>query len=153
MPAGFTPGGLPVGVELLARPFEDGRLISLGYAWEQRAKPRRAPPRTPSLVSDTLDWSFEIDADSMKGELRLDRPTQVLHYKLDAPGLDADGIADIRLHRSVNGPVIALLGSGLEGSVAIHNSELDQLADGKLAVVIYTGSAPQGLIRGRIKRR
>jgi len=153
VPAGFTPGGLPVGVELLARPFEDGRLISLAYAWEQRARPRRAPQRTPSLLSDTLDWSFEIDADSMQGELRLDRPTQVLHYKLEASGFDADGIADIRLHRSMNGPVIALLGSDLTGSVAIPNSELEQLAGSKLVVIIYSESAPHGFIRGRIERR
>jgi Asp-tRNA(Asn)/Glu-tRNA(Gln) amidotransferase A subunit family amidase len=153
VPAGFTPAGLPVGIELLARPFEDGRLISLGYAWEQHAAPRRAPQRTPSLLSDTLTWSFTIDADSMQGELRLDRPTQVLHYKLEPRGLDADGITDIRLHRSTNGPVIALLGSDLAGSIAIPNSELEQLADSKLAVVIYSKSAPQGFVRGRIERR
>ena len=153
VPAGFTPNGLPVGVELLARPFEDSRLISLGYAWEQRAEPRRAPQRTPSLLSDTPTWAFGIGAESMKGELRLDRPTQVLHYKLDVPGLDADDIADIKLHRSVNGPVIALLGSDLAGSVAIPNSELEQLAESKLAVVIYTENSPHGFVRGRIERR
>jgi len=49
LPAGFTDDGVPVGVELLARPFEEGRLIELGFAWEQVAKPRRSPPLTPSL--------------------------------------------------------------------------------------------------------
>ena len=43
LPAGFTAAGLPVGVELLARPFEDDRLVALGYAWEQLAQPRRPP--------------------------------------------------------------------------------------------------------------
>jgi len=50
LPAGFTPDGVPVGIELLARPFDEGRLIELGYAWEQVASPRRPPPLTPSLV-------------------------------------------------------------------------------------------------------
>jgi Asp-tRNA(Asn)/Glu-tRNA(Gln) amidotransferase A subunit family amidase len=50
LPAGFTPDGIPVGVELLARPFQEGRLIELGFAWEQAAKPRRPPPLTPSLL-------------------------------------------------------------------------------------------------------
>ena len=77
----------------------------------------------------------------------------MLHYKLDVPGLDADDIADIKLHRSVNGPVIALLGSDLAGSVAIPNSELEQLAESKLAVVIYTENSPHGFVRGRIERR
>ncbi len=50
LPAGFTDDGLPVGIELMARPGEDGRLVALGYAWEQAASPRRPPPTTPSLV-------------------------------------------------------------------------------------------------------
>ena len=49
LPAGFTADGVPVGIELLARPFAEGRLIALGYAWEQVATPRRAPSSTPSL--------------------------------------------------------------------------------------------------------
>jgi Asp-tRNA(Asn)/Glu-tRNA(Gln) amidotransferase A subunit family amidase len=50
VPAGFTPDGLPVGMELLARPGEDGRLVALAYAWEQAAAPRRPPATTPTLV-------------------------------------------------------------------------------------------------------
>jgi Asp-tRNA(Asn)/Glu-tRNA(Gln) amidotransferase A subunit family amidase len=50
VPAGFTPDGLPVGMELLARPGEDGRLVALGYAWEQATSPRRAPATMPTLV-------------------------------------------------------------------------------------------------------
>jgi Asp-tRNA(Asn)/Glu-tRNA(Gln) amidotransferase A subunit family amidase len=50
LPAGFTDDGVPVGIELMARPGEDGRLVALGYAWEQAASPRRPPPTTPSLV-------------------------------------------------------------------------------------------------------
>jgi Asp-tRNA(Asn)/Glu-tRNA(Gln) amidotransferase A subunit family amidase len=50
LPAGFTDDGIPVGIELLARTGEDGRLVELGYAWEQASKPRRPPPTTPSLV-------------------------------------------------------------------------------------------------------
>ncbi len=50
LPAGFTAAGLPVGVELLARPLEDSRLVALGYAWEQLAQPRRPPATTPSML-------------------------------------------------------------------------------------------------------
>jgi len=49
LPAGFTSDGVPVGVELLARPFAEGRLIELGFGWEQVAMPRRPPALTPSL--------------------------------------------------------------------------------------------------------
>jgi Asp-tRNA(Asn)/Glu-tRNA(Gln) amidotransferase A subunit family amidase len=49
LPAGFTADGVPVGIELLARPFEEGRLIELGFGWEQAAMPRQPPALTPSL--------------------------------------------------------------------------------------------------------
>jgi Asp-tRNA(Asn)/Glu-tRNA(Gln) amidotransferase A subunit family amidase len=156
IPAGFTPDGLPVGIELLARPFADGRLIALAYAWEQLAQPRRSPPRTPSLISDTPGFAFEIRTPSMVGELRLDRPTQALHYDLEISGVSADQILDIKLHRGgdgENGPVIELLGPGLRGSLPLRNEHLDALLNGRLYLVVHTRTAPRGGPRGQIKRR
>lgn len=49
MPAGFTPEGLPVGLELVGRPFDEGRIIRVAYAFERDARPRRRPPSTPEL--------------------------------------------------------------------------------------------------------
>jgi amidase len=43
IPAGFTSGGVPIGFELLGRPFDDARLVSFGYAFEQAVRPRRPP--------------------------------------------------------------------------------------------------------------
>jgi Asp-tRNA(Asn)/Glu-tRNA(Gln) amidotransferase A subunit family amidase len=43
VPAGFTDEGLPVGVELLGRPFAEPRLFELAYAFE-RATDHRRPP-------------------------------------------------------------------------------------------------------------
>ena len=43
MPAGFTPDGLPVGLELLGTPFSEGTLLRIAYAYEREARPRRAP--------------------------------------------------------------------------------------------------------------
>jgi Asp-tRNA(Asn)/Glu-tRNA(Gln) amidotransferase A subunit family amidase len=48
LPAGWS-DGLPVGFELLGRPFADARLVALGYAFEQANDPRRAPALTPPL--------------------------------------------------------------------------------------------------------
>ena len=47
VPAGFTPGGFPVGVELLGRPFAEPTLIGLAYAYEQATRHRRPPASTP----------------------------------------------------------------------------------------------------------
>jgi len=56
LPAGFSaasddaPIGVPVGVELLGRPFSEVTLLRLAYAYEQ-ASHKRAPPRsTPALI-------------------------------------------------------------------------------------------------------
>jgi Asp-tRNA(Asn)/Glu-tRNA(Gln) amidotransferase A subunit family amidase len=46
VPAGFTDDGLPVGIEFLARAFEEPRLIELAYAFEQGTDYRR-PPNLP----------------------------------------------------------------------------------------------------------
>ena len=44
VPAGFTSEGLPVGLELLGRPWDDARLLGLAFAFEQATRYRR-PPR------------------------------------------------------------------------------------------------------------
>ncbi|MDZ7701206.1 MAG: amidase family protein [Halobacteriales archaeon] len=49
VPAGFTDEGVPVGVELLGKPFDEARLIELAAGYERAADPRRAPPITPAL--------------------------------------------------------------------------------------------------------
>ena len=50
IPAGLTVDGLPVGLELLGRLFDDARLVSLGFAFEEAVSPRRPPPTTPALT-------------------------------------------------------------------------------------------------------
>ena len=47
MPAGFTVDGLPVGLELLGRPWSEGQLLMIAYAYERAAQPRRPPSHTP----------------------------------------------------------------------------------------------------------
>src|SRR5262245_15658835 len=47
VPAGFTSDGVPVGIELMARPFAEPALFRLAYAYEQGTKHRRPPPLTP----------------------------------------------------------------------------------------------------------
>jgi aspartyl-tRNA(Asn)/glutamyl-tRNA(Gln) amidotransferase subunit A len=43
VPAGFTPDGLPFGLEIAARPWRDGDLIGWAYGFEQATKERRPP--------------------------------------------------------------------------------------------------------------
>jgi Asp-tRNA(Asn)/Glu-tRNA(Gln) amidotransferase A subunit family amidase len=49
VPAGFTSTKLPVGIDLLGRPFSEEMLFQIGYAYEQGTKHRKAPSTTPPL--------------------------------------------------------------------------------------------------------
>ena len=43
VPAGFYPSGLPFGLEFSARPWTDGDLLAVAYAWEQATHLRKPP--------------------------------------------------------------------------------------------------------------
>jgi amidase len=43
VPAGWTKDNLPAGITLQGRPYDDGRMIALAYAYEQATKHRRPP--------------------------------------------------------------------------------------------------------------
>ena len=49
VPAGFTPEGVPVGMEILGLPYREGDLLALAYSFEQATNHRRAPASTPEL--------------------------------------------------------------------------------------------------------
>ena len=43
VPAGVSLSGLPIGIEFLSRPFDEGRLLSIGFAYEQATQHRVVP--------------------------------------------------------------------------------------------------------------
>ena len=49
VPAGFTRDGIPVGIEFMARPFDESTLFRLAYAYEQGTRHRRPPASVPVL--------------------------------------------------------------------------------------------------------
>ena len=52
VPAGFTQDRLPVGIEFLGRPFSEGTLFAIAYAYEQATHHRRPPATTPPLPGE-----------------------------------------------------------------------------------------------------
>jgi amidase len=52
MPAGTMADGLPVGVELLGRPFSDGSLLKAAYDFEQSTRHRQPPGTVPALPNE-----------------------------------------------------------------------------------------------------
>lgn len=49
VPVGFSDSGLPVGLEIVTRPYAEEQLFALGYGIEQATRARRAPKTTPEL--------------------------------------------------------------------------------------------------------
>lgn len=49
VPMGYSHGHLPAGLQILGRPFSEGLLISLAYAYEQQTNHRRPPESFPPL--------------------------------------------------------------------------------------------------------
>ncbi|MDH7500036.1 MAG: amidase family protein [candidate division NC10 bacterium] len=43
VPAGYSKDGLPIGLQMVARPWEEGHLLRMAYAFEQATKVRKAP--------------------------------------------------------------------------------------------------------------
>jgi Asp-tRNA(Asn)/Glu-tRNA(Gln) amidotransferase A subunit family amidase len=52
VPAGFTSDNLPAGITFMGRPYDEGTLIKLAYAYEQAAHHRRPPSTTPTLPGE-----------------------------------------------------------------------------------------------------
>jgi Asp-tRNA(Asn)/Glu-tRNA(Gln) amidotransferase A subunit family amidase len=128
VPAGFTPGGFPVGIELLGRAVAEPTLIALAYSFEQSTRRRRPPPGLPSLdvrsgfvaglpapdVGETI--SFDVAATGAKSIPPSDIPfsasaqftfnsgTRQLGYDITLPAVSLDQIAGVYLHRRVNRP-------------------------------------------------
>ncbi|MGH6765917.1 MAG: amidase, partial [Bradyrhizobium sp.] len=55
VPAGFSPPtataplGVPVGMDILGKPWNEGRLIELAYGFEQEVQVRKPPSSAPAL--------------------------------------------------------------------------------------------------------
>ena len=129
MPVGFTADGLPVGVELLGRAFDDAKLVSYAYAYEQQMHRRRAPARTPplggALSVPLVGWQSSVQAPgtnaTVVARLRLDPTTNELTYQVTAAGFPEGEILAATIHRAVNGengPVIAVLSNHAFQSIA-----------------------------------
>ena len=54
VPAGFTGDGLPVTLSFLGGAFSEGKLLALGYSFEQATRARRLPVHTPALPGETV---------------------------------------------------------------------------------------------------
>ena len=158
IPAGFTPRGLPVGLELLGAAFAEPRLLALGHGWEQLAKPRQPPFSTPPLVAGKAPGPQQTvvslaGGGTAKATIRFsyDPTTARMHADVTANGSGRDAPIAIALHRShEGGPGPILVPIMLRGQKRVSaDLVLDALARadlvaGRLAALLYTAAAPLG---------
>jgi Asp-tRNA(Asn)/Glu-tRNA(Gln) amidotransferase A subunit family amidase len=159
LPAGWT-DELPVGIELLGRPFDDARLVALAYAFEQASEIRRAPRITPELAAGgmTASTAFEVQATSgtarVAARFEYDPAAGRLGYRTAVEGIQPpDVYAVVLRHTDDQGRwsvAAQLSGPGVlsaSGSVQLAANLRTQLEDGALSLELVTRGRP--LDRGR----
>jgi Asp-tRNA(Asn)/Glu-tRNA(Gln) amidotransferase A subunit family amidase len=162
VPAGFTPGGFPVGIELIGRPFAEATLLALAYDYERATHHRRPPAMTPVPVQVVLDGvTIEVTATGARSipasnvpyqavaRFTFHEPTRRLGYDVRLKGT-RDDIAGVYLHRRAmrqNGGVAYVLAkagaSQIAGTVTLTEAEASDLKAGKFYVAALSRVSPR----------
>src|SRR5579871_6071434 len=155
MPAGFTADGLPVGVELLGRAFDDAKLVSYAYSYEQATHHRRAPSRTPALLGrksvPLMSWQASAQTPgsnaTVSAKFTFDPATNALSYNVTAAGFPEGEILAATIHRTSkgdNGPVIAVLSShafkSIAGTETLSDPDREKMLSGGLYLRVRSRS-------------
>jgi Asp-tRNA(Asn)/Glu-tRNA(Gln) amidotransferase A subunit family amidase len=159
VPAGFTAGGFPVGMELLGRPFAEPTLIAIAYAFEQ-ATHHRTPPAVDArpvaaMPASVSPASFEVTVTgnvpfSAAARFTFDARTRRLGYDIALPASSLEEIAGVYLHRRVNRPnggvahILAKSASArVTGAVTLSEPEAADLKAEKLYVAVVGKRDPR----------
>ena len=144
MPAGFTDDGVPVGIELMGAAWSESRLMAAAFAYEQAARPRKAPPSTPALVNgrapSTLTFVVNLNGAHM-----------TFSFEPMAGTLSWDAVSTkplvASLHRGRSGPVLATLmtdrASEAAGQVVLLPGDREALLANGLFLAVRTMEAPR----------
>lgn len=164
--AGFSPGGYPVGMELLGAPFAEAALLKIAYGYEQATRPRRAPYSTPALVDghapSPVTAEVTVPAAQSGGatarvKFTYDVVTSTLHYDAMAE-VGTDTLVALTLQRGTAekpGPVVAsLVLAGQTAAAAdllLQSKDREDLTAGHLFLHFYTRQSPLGVGRTAVK--
>ena len=149
VPAGFTPEGVPVGLELLGPKGGDQHLLAMGYAVEQMLDARRSPATTPPLVesraSSPISFTQRVGK-QVDVTFTFDPTRSELHYQTRY--LDESDIYAVCLHKAKRGPVIQCLsginGRRSSGSVTLNASHRQAFYNNQFVLRLYSSESPKG---------
>ena len=159
IPAGFSVDGLPVGLELLAGEWQESKLLRYAYAWEQAARPRKAPFSTPALVKGSAPaprtQQFAIGAATVA--FTYDETTGSLRYEIATKLPATDRVLAMTLQRTDGDRPGAIVAHLLrpnqvtgQGTMTLRGRTREELAAGRLYLHFYTKQAPLGVERQRV---
>jgi Asp-tRNA(Asn)/Glu-tRNA(Gln) amidotransferase A subunit family amidase len=166
MPAGFTADGLPVGVELMGRAFDDAKLVSYAYAYEHATHRRRPPARTPAIGGRSniplITWQSTARApgaeSAVSARFTFDRTTNELTYNVSAAGFSEGDILAATLHRAGKGdtgPAISVLSNhtfqSIAGPQTLSDPDREKLMSGGLYLRIAARSKSTDNLRISLK--
>jgi Asp-tRNA(Asn)/Glu-tRNA(Gln) amidotransferase A subunit family amidase len=164
MPAGFTPDGMPIGIELLGRPLSDASLVSFAYDYETATHPRRPPSTTPPLVGGRTPAPRTFAAAAVSAgigasaSLSYDAPHRRLTYAVSVRGAPAASVYAISINRDSAGrpgPATRVLSgpgtAAARGTVKLTDAERRDLVAGRATLVVYTERRPLGELRASIR--
>lgn len=161
VPAGFTPTGLPMGVEFLGRAFDAAHLLALGFAYEQATGWRRPPDSTPPLVDGRAppprSWTGTATGpggDHLAATFTYDPVVGSLAFEVALSGIARAEIHAVAVRRTdpegLRSVVLRLSGPGVaraEGRESLTPNLRRWLEEGVLAVEVFTRSHPFGSAR------
>ncbi len=156
-PAAFSEDGLPIGIELIGRPWSDARLVALAYSFERAGARRRAPPTTPPLVNGRAPMPVSFTAAARaatleaRGRFIFDQTRNELSYVIRVEGTTPERVQAVVLLRSDAGKaghvIHRLSGAGATSTVGtLQLDAIDRLAlrDGRLSLSVVTRDDASG---------
>jgi Asp-tRNA(Asn)/Glu-tRNA(Gln) amidotransferase A subunit family amidase len=164
VPAGFTAGGFPVGIELIGRRFAEPTLLALAFDFEQSTHYRRSPSLSASapepvrvpdgiriLVKATGAHSVPVSnvAYEAVGGFTFEESTRRLGYDVRLTGT-RDDAAGVYLHRRAsrqNGGVAYVLARSaapqISGTITLTEAEATDLKAGKFYLSVLSKKSPR----------
>lgn len=162
VPAGFTPGGFPVGIELIGRRFAEATLLGLAYDYERSTHHRRPPAMTARpLEAEPGGLRIEVTATGARSvpvssvsyqaaaRFNFNESSRRLGYEVRVTGA-VDDVAGVCLHRRTgrqNGGVAYILAktptSQISGTVTLTEPEAADMKAGKFYLAVLSRRSPR----------